>query len=144
MPAPPPLAQIDPAPDTALPPQSFRDIAEIFREKQEMLLYSQLYNFMVPVSFSAGKIDIWLDPAGDSSAPGTIKKHLSDWTGTNWILSLVAENKKTPEMKTLADEDREMQQQKLANAANHPIVKDVMARFPGAKISTIRDIAQQN
>ncbi len=131
-------------PDTLTTPQSFRDIAEMFREKQEMLLYSQLYNFMVPVSFAAGKVDIWLDPAGDSSAPGTIKKHLSDWTKTNWIISLVPENRKTAEMKTLADEDREAQQQKLANAANHPIVKDVLARFPGARLSTIRDIAKQN
>lgn len=116
----------------------------MFREKQEMLLYSQLYNFMIPVGFADGKIDIWLDPAGDSSAPGTIKKHLSDWTGTNWIISLVSEQKKTPVMKSLADEDRAAQQQKLANAANHPIVKDVLAQFPEAKIATIRDIAKQD
>lgn len=116
----------------------------MFREKQEMLLYSQLYNFMIPVSFAAGKIDIWLDPAGDSSAPGAIKKHLSDWTETNWILSLVPEHKKTSEMQSLADEDRAAQQQKLANAANHPIVKDVLAQFAGARIATIRDIAKQD
>ena len=144
MPAPVPAPHIEQAPDTITAPQSFRDIAEMFREKQEMLLYSQLYNFMVPISFTAGKIDIWLDPAGDSSAPGTIKKHLSDWTGTNWIISLVPENKKTAAMKTLADEDREAQQQKLANAANHPIVKDVLAQFPDARIAAIRDIAVQN
>lgn len=125
-------------------PQNFRAVAGMFRERQEMLLYSQLYNFMIPVSFTAGKIELWLDPAGDSSAPGAIKKLLSDWTGTNWILSLVPEHKKTPEMKTLADEDREAQQQKLANAANHPIVKDVLAQFPDARIAAIRDIAVQN
>lgn len=108
-----------------------------------MVLYGQIYNFMVPVNFSPGKIEICLDPAADRTAPGKMKQLLSGWTGMNWIISVLPAEHKKPEHLSLAEEDVQMRKQKLENAAGHPIVKAVLETFPGARLGAVTDIANE-
>lgn len=121
-------------------PKHLRDVAEMFKQRQEMLIYSQIYSFISPIKFEDGNIEIYLDPAADRTIPGQLSNKLHEWTGKRWIVSVVSENKKTKAHITLSEEDKRAEQQKLANAARHPIVEEVLEHFPGAKITKIEDI----
>lgn len=129
-------------PITITEPQDFREIAEMFKERHEMLIYSQIYNFISPVKFEIGKLEIYLDHAADRTIPGQLSKMLAEWTGQRWIVTVVTENKKTDDHITLAETDKRIYQQKLANAARHPIVEEVLEHFPGAKIIKLQDITE--
>ncbi len=119
---------------------NFRELANIFKDNLEMLLYNQIYNFMTPIKFEQGMVEICFDSAGDSKTSNQVAKKLFEWTGIKWVVSTVSEQQKTAENITLAEEDKNNSQEKLANAVTHPIVKEVLEIFPGAKITNINDI----
>jgi len=129
-------------PITITEPQNFRDVAEMFKERHEMLIYGQIYNFISPIKFEIGKLEIYLDHAADRTIPGQLSKMLAEWTGQRWVVTVVTENKKTDDHITLAETDKRIYQQKLANAARHPIVEEVLEHFPGAKIIKLQDITE--
>jgi DNA polymerase-3 subunit gamma/tau len=132
MPAPPP-------PTPALPtPSSFREVVRLFAEKKEGVLEYHLRSSVRLVRFEPGVIEFSTLPQAPPNLANRVGSLLSDWTGRRWVIGISA----APGEETLADVDRALMDASLESAKANPVVQALMAAFPGAVISEVRDLAQ--
>jgi DNA polymerase-3 subunit gamma/tau len=87
------------------------------------------------VRFEAGHIEFRPAPGAPRDLANRLGKHLSDWTGARWVVS-VSQALGEPTWREQSDLAR---RQRLAAAAEHPLVRAALAAFPGATIAEIRD-----
>jgi DNA polymerase-3 subunit gamma/tau len=133
---PQPQARSEPAPSPAGPqPQSYREVVELFKEKAELLLRSYLYRDVHLVRFEPGKIELRPKENAQNLA-GKIGQHLTEWTGTRWVVTVSREAGET----TLEAQDREHAAGLRNQAAEHPLVRAVLETFPGATIEAVREL----
>ena len=134
--------KLQPAPQAApvqLPamPASFAEVAALFSERREGLVAVQLRTQVNLVAFEAGRVE-WRQHA---SAPGDlapkVARLLSDWTGRRWTVSVNAAASAQP---TLSEQEASAETRRRQDAAELPLVKAVLAAFPGAAIEAVRDL----
>ncbi|CUW37388.1 DNA polymerase III, gamma/tau subunits [Magnetospirillum sp. XM-1] len=123
----------------AMPPD-FAAVVALFTERREGLIAVQLRTQVNLVSFAAGRIE-WRQngAAGSDLAPKTARL-LSEWTGRRWTVSV---NSTDPAQPTLAEQETNAELRRRADAAEHPLVKAVLAAFPGASIEAVRDLGTE-
>jgi DNA polymerase-3 subunit gamma/tau len=113
----------------------FNAAVALFGQQREMILQTQIMNFVHLVKFEQGHLSIRLKEGAPQNLVGQISGKLSQWTGQPWVISLSREAGTA----TLA-EVREDQQQAVMNEVKaHPVVSEVLKAFPGAKIISIKD-----
>lgn len=129
-----------PAPviDTVPEPTSFRAVADLFLEKREGVLAGMLRASVHLVRFESGLIELRLLPVAPQNLPGKVGQLLTEWTGKRWVVSVSGAAGEP----TLVEQERHAERKQRAEAADHPLVKAVLAAFPGAKIDQIRDLSQ--
>ncbi|MBI3445105.1 MAG: DNA polymerase III subunit gamma/tau [Magnetospirillum sp.] len=134
--------KLEPAPLAApisLPamPASFAEVVSLFSERREGLLAVQLRTQVNLVAFEAGRME-WRQnsTAAADLAPKTARL-LSEWTGRRWTVSV---NSTATAQPTLAEQEANAELRRRQDAAEHPLVKAVLAAFPGATIEAVRDL----
>jgi DNA polymerase-3 subunit gamma/tau len=132
-PPPPPVATPAPrAPVAEAPsappadPRSFRDVIELAGKKRELLLKTNLTDFVHLVRFRPGHIDIRPEPQAPADLAIKLARHLKDWTGRPWVVSIAREEGEPTE-----------RQKDLDRVNADPLVAEIMATFPGAEIVTV-------
>ena len=65
-------------------------------------------------------------------------RKLKAWTGRVWIVAVSDEGGAAP----LGVQRREKEAREIESVRDHPSVKEVMQRFPGARIATVRPVAE--
>ena len=115
-------------------PHSFAEAYQLFGLKREAILQSQIFNFVHPVAFELGRMELRLAENAPRTLPNQMAEKLTDWTGQRWIVSLVS----TGGEPTLAERDRDQQKAMLDEVAASPAVQQVLKSFPGAKIIDIK------
>ncbi|ARJ64895.1 DNA polymerase III subunit gamma/tau [Magnetospirillum sp. ME-1] len=137
--------KLQPAPaaeTVALPamPADFAAVVALFSERREGLIAVQLRTQVNLVSFAAGRIE-WRQngTAGSDLAPKTARL-LSEWTGRRWTVSV---NSTDPAQPTLAEQEASAELRRRQDAAEMPLVKAVLAAFPGASIEAVRDLGTE-
>jgi DNA polymerase-3 subunit gamma/tau len=105
---------------------SFRDVIELAGERREILLKTQLMDLVHLVRFRPGHIDIRPEPSAPADLGGRLARHLKEWTGRHWMVSISQE----------AGEPTEHEQD-TARALADPLVKAVMLAFPGTEIISV-------
>jgi DNA polymerase-3 subunit gamma/tau len=137
------LAPAPAAETVALPamPADFAATVALFSERREGLIAVQLRTQVNLVSFAAGRIE-WRQngTAGSDLAP-KVARLLSEWTGRRWTISV---NSTDPAQPTLAEQEASAELRRRADAAEHPLVKAVLAAFPGAAIEAVRDLGTED
>jgi len=126
---------------TALPtmPASFVEVVALVSEKREGILATHLKRDVRLVRFAPGRIELRLiDDRRTPELPAKLSRLLEEWTGRRWA---VAVNDVDAAQPTLAEREAEVETRRREDAANHPLVKAVLAAFPGAGIETVRDVA---
>ena len=132
-----PAAQPAPAPaEPARPnPKSFEDVIALARSRREAIVAAHLVNDVHLVSFAEGAIEFRPDEDAPRDLAGRLGNLLQDWTGRRWVVSVSGE--------TGAPSIRHQQDRLEANltavAMEDPLVKSVMATFPGAKVIARRN-----
>ncbi|BAE52907.1 DNA polymerase III, gamma/tau subunits [Paramagnetospirillum magneticum AMB-1] len=123
----------------AMPPD-FAAVVALFTERREGLIAVQLRTQVNLVSFAAGRIE-WRQNSGVGSdlAPKTARL-LSEWTGRRWTVSVNSTDSAQP---TLAEQEANAELRRRADAAELPLVKAVLAAFPGATIEAVRDLGAE-
>ena len=87
--------------------------------------------------FEEGRIEFRQAEGGRASLHADLAKALELWTGRRWIVAPSRE----AGAPTLDAQARAAVERRRENAASHPLVREVLARFPGAQIIDVRDRA---
>ena len=128
-----PTAQARPAPEPVatqaaevMALKSFADVVLLFERKREIKLAALLKRSVRLVRFEEGRIEFNPDKGAPADLAGQVGKHLTQWTGQRWVVSVV----NAAGDKTLHEQDEE-------RAKADPLVKSLLEAFPGAKIDRI-------
>jgi DNA polymerase-3 subunit gamma/tau len=136
--APAPVSTVLPTDAAEGPPaelSSFRDIVTLAGEKRDVKLKAELERYVRPVRLAPGRVEIALEPDASPGLSNELSRKLEAWTGRRWLVLVSQENGAKP----LAVEARERRDSVFREAREHPAVKAVMERFPGAEIVDVRD-----
>jgi DNA polymerase-3 subunit gamma/tau len=126
--APQPTAMApQPAVSATPQPQTFAEVVELFTQKREPILATQLKRNARLVRFEAGLIEFNLDQKAPKDLSGQVGKLLTQWTGQRWVVGVV----NTAGQPTLHE-------QELEHAKADPLVKSILEAFPGATIEAVR------
>ena len=114
-------------------PQSFKEVADLFRNRREMILYSQLQKNVHLVAFEIGRMELRLTEEAPRDLANNVSSFLSDWTGRRWVITISSEEGEA----TLGDKARAEDQRLRDEAESDSLVQAVKLAFPGAKVSKV-------
>ena len=115
---------------------TFADIVDLFEEKREGVIHSKLVTKVRLVSVAACRLEIMETNEIDNKFAVQVSKLLGEWTGQDWMVSVVhREGEKTMQQQML-----EKQRSMKSVAAQDPLVARIIETFPGATINTVRPL----
>ncbi|MGU3360515.1 DNA polymerase III subunit gamma/tau [Methylobacterium sp. M6A4_1b] len=136
----PALASPAPAPQPEGPRLArFTDVVALADARRDIGLKMALEREVHLVRFEEGRIEFRLAEGGRQSVANDLARALDAWTGRRWIVALSKEAGEP----TLDATARAATETRHQNAAAHPLVREVLARFPGAQIVDVRDKAPE-
>ena len=113
---------------------SLQQIAACLDEEGEKILAARLRKHLRPVSLSAGKLEVQIDGDVSEALLGQLARFMSQKSGQPWLVSAAQEQGGA----TLAELDRQADEQAKQAVAAHPVVKAVLDQFEGAEITAVR------
>ncbi|TXN61297.1 DNA polymerase III subunit gamma/tau, partial [Methylobacterium sp. WL30] len=137
--APAPVVQGRPAEPAGPRLSRFEDVVALADVRRDILLKSALEREAHLVRFEDGRIEFRQADGGRPSLHADLAKALEQWTGRRWIVTPSRE----AGAPTLDAQARAAIESRRENAASHPLVREVLARFPGAQIVDVRDNAPE-
>ena len=132
-----PEAAPRPAPAAPAGPRlgRFEDVVAQAEAARDIALKVALERDVHLVRFEEGRIEFRLAAGGRTSLANDLARALDAWTGRRWVV-VVSKEEGAP---TLEQNTRQAEQTRHQNAAAHPLVREVLTRFPGAQIVDVRD-----
>src|SRR4029077_12960396 len=124
--APPPEFQSMPARRIA----SFPELVALAAEKRDLQTKAALEADMRLVRIEDGRLEVALEHSAARSLINELSRKLEQWTGRRWTV-IVSNEPGQPPWRSQA---RLQQNQRERAAESDPRVKEVLARFPGAKV----------
>jgi DNA polymerase-3 subunit gamma/tau len=113
---------------------TFADLVAKAGAEREIQLKNQLERDVRLVRFEDGTLEFSLAPNGSPQLAQVLMRRLQEWTGRRWIVAIsTAEGE--PSLREQADARRRAREH---GVAQHPLVRSVMERFPGAAIVAVR------
>ena len=136
-----PAAAPSPAPAPSVAPPApavrlarFADVVALARARRDIQLQTALESDVRLARFEAGSIAFSLVAGASPQIAQTLSRRLLEWTGERWMVALVA-GSETP---TLRENASSQEAERRSGVAAHPLVRKIMARFPGAEIVEVR------
>ena len=132
-----PKAATQPAPVAAsaprVQPTSMREIAALAEDRREPILSAWLRTEVRPIRVAAGAVEINCGRSPDSKLLALLQERLEEWTGERWMIALSEEGGEP----TLDEQDRAAQEAADRAAMDHPLVRQVLDAFPGARVRKV-------
>ena len=113
---------------------SFDAVLALIREKRDMKLLTDVEAGLRLVSYTPGRIEFEPGPGAAGDLASRLGQRLQGWTQARWGVSVVSSGGAA----TVAERRLAAQDSARAEVAENPLVKAVLAAFPGAKITEIR------
>ena len=126
-------------PANADSPNSFEEVAELFRRKGEYLIHDDIINELHLVSFKPERLEIRLAAKASRELPNKIGNMLNSWTGKRWVVVISSEQGQP----TLAQQQAANKASAIENSKEDPLVKEVLKYFPDAVITDVRYTGQK-
>src|SRR6202171_3808293 len=136
MTAPMPEAQSAPA---ALRIASFPELVALAGEKRDLLTKAALEADVRLVRIEDGRLEVTLERSAARTLINDLSRKLEQWTGRRWT-GIVSNEAGQPTLRSQT-ELKKNQRERAAEA--DPRVKEVLARFPGAKVVEVRKLAPE-
>ncbi len=114
--------------------ERFEDLVALIRRKRDLRLLIDIESHLRLVGYSPGRIEFALTEDAPPNLPKTLAARLREWTGAQWMISLVPEAA-TP---TIAEARRATAEDLHALAMSHPLLQAVKTVFPEAEIRDVR------
>jgi DNA polymerase-3 subunit gamma/tau len=132
-----PIADARSAP--ALKLNSFVELVALAAEKRDLLTKAALEADIRLVKMEDGRLEVALEHSAARSLINDLSRKLEQWTGRRWTV-IVSNELGQP---TLRSQAQLQQNQRERAAESDPRVKEVLARFPGAKVVEVRKLAAE-
>ena len=132
--APPAPAPSQYAPTDAPLLARFEDVVALARAKRDIQLCQALEGDVRLARFEPGRIEFSLAEGASSAIVAALSRRLAEWTGERWMVAIAA-GASAP---TLREQAAARQSERLSGLADHPTVRKVLERFPGARIVDAR------
>jgi DNA polymerase-3 subunit gamma/tau len=125
--------------EAASPPRlaGFRDVAALVAAQREALLHAHLLHSVHLVRFAPPVIEIRQQPEAPRDLAARLGALLTEVTGSRWTIALSS----APGEPTLAQQGSAADAARRSAAADHPLVRAILAAFPGARIDAVHDTA---
>jgi DNA polymerase III subunit gamma/tau len=136
MTAPMPEAQSAPA---ALRIASFPELVALAGDKRDLLTKAALEADVRLVRIEDGRLEVALERSAARTLINDLSRKLEQWTGRRWTV-IVSNEAGQP---TLRSQNEVQKNQRERAAEADPRVKEVLARFPGAKVVEVRKLAPE-
>jgi DNA polymerase-3 subunit gamma/tau len=119
---------------TGLSIATFPALIALANEKRDILMKSALERDVRLVRIEDGKLEIALEPSARKSIVQDLQRKISEWTGKRWMVVVSSE----PAAPTVQAQNAAQQNELEVGVRADPLVKAVLARFPGAEIVGVR------
>lgn len=113
---------------------TFADLVALAGKLKEGILQSHMMAQVHLVTFEPGRMEFRPGPGAPDNLAGDLGKFLKSVTGERWMVTVSNEAGQP----TLAEQKSKAQAAEKDEVSEHPLVKAVMAAFPGAAISDVR------
>lgn len=134
-----PVSAPAPAPEPpALKITTFPQLVALASEKRDVMTRLALEADVRLVRIEDGRLELALEPSASRSLINDLGRKLEQWTGRRW--TVIVSN--APGEPTLRQQSMAQQNERERAAENDPRVQEVLARFPGAKL-TVRRLAPE-
>ena len=125
--------------EPALRITSFTQLVALAGEKRDLLTKSALEAAVRLVRIEDGRLEVALERSAGRTLINDLSRKLEQWTGRRWTVIVSNE----PGQPTLRSQDEVARNQRERAAESDPRVKEVLARFPGAKVVEVRKLAPE-
>jgi len=122
-------------PDAAPVLAGFRDVVALAAAQREAVLHGHLLHSVHLVRWAPPVIELRPEPDAPRDLAQRLASLLQTTTGTRWTIVLSAE----AGQQTLARQGLDADAARRQTASEHPMVKAILATFPGARIEAVRD-----
>ncbi len=119
--------------------QNFEQLVVMFEERREAILHATLVNHVHLVRFEPGHVVLRAEPEAPSDLATMVSKHLSEWTGDQWLVSL-SEEVGAPTIRQQLDAK---EAERRGRATSHPLVQAALEAFPGATVEAVTERAPE-
>ncbi|MHB8271851.1 DNA polymerase III subunit gamma/tau [Bradyrhizobium sp.] len=132
-----PMADAQSAPTLKL--NSFAELVALAAEKRDLMTKTALEADIRLVRIEDGRLEVALERSAARSLINDLSRKLEQWTGRRWTV-IVSNEAGQP---TLRSQAQLKQSERERSAESDPRVKEVLARFPGAKVVEVRKLAPE-
>jgi DNA polymerase-3 subunit gamma/tau len=132
-----PIADAQSAP--ALKLNSFAELVALATEKRDLMTKAALEADIRLVRIEDGRLEVALERSAARTLINDLSRKLEQWTGRRWTV-IVSNEAGQP---TLRSQAQLKQTERERSAESDPRVKEVLARFPGAKVVEVRKLAPE-
>ncbi len=133
-----PIADTQSAP-AALRIAGFPELVALAGEKRDLLTKAALEADVRLVRIEDGRLEVTLERSAARTLINDLSRKLEQWTGRRWTV-IVSNEAGQP---TLRAQNEVQKSQRERAAESDPRVKEVLARFPGAKVVEVRKLAPE-
>jgi DNA polymerase-3 subunit gamma/tau len=112
----------------------FEDLIALAGARRDLQVKSALECDVRLVRFEDGKLEIALEPGAAKTLVNDLSRKLAEWTGRRWLVAISAETGAP----TVRSQTEAREAEMKAGVRGDPLVKAVLARFPGAEIVGVR------
>jgi DNA polymerase-3 subunit gamma/tau len=118
---------------------SFPELVALAGEKRDLLTKSALEADVRLVRIEDGRLEVTLERSASRTLINDLSRKLEQWTGRRWTV-IVSNEAGQPTLRS----QNEMQKNARERAAeSDPRVREVLARFPGARVVEVRKLAPE-
>ncbi|MBN9149075.1 MULTISPECIES: DNA polymerase III subunit gamma/tau [unclassified Nitrobacter] len=121
----------------ALRLESFAELVALAGEKRDLIVKAALEADMRLVRMEDGRLEVALERSAARTLVNDLARKLEQWTGRRWAVIVSNE----PGQPTLRSQALLQKNERERAAEADPRVKDVLARFPGARVIEVRKLA---
>ncbi len=118
---------------------SFPELVALAAEKRDLLTKAALEADVRLVRIEDGRLEVTLERSASRTLINDLSRKLEQWTGRRWTV-IVSNEAGQP---TLRSQNEVQKNQRERAAEADPRVKEVLARFPGAKVVEVRKLAPE-
>ncbi len=118
---------------------SFDELVALAAEKRDLLTKAALEADIRLVRMEDGRLEVALEHSAARMLVNDLSRKLEQWTGRRWTV-IVSNELGQP---TLRSQALLKQSERERSAESDPRVKEVLARFPGAKVVEVRKLAPE-
>jgi DNA polymerase-3 subunit gamma/tau len=133
-----PMADAESAP-AALKLNSFAELVALAAEKRDLMTKAALEADVRLVRMEDGRLEVAMERSAARTLINDLSRKLEQWTGRRWTVIVSNE----PGQPTLRSQAQLKQSERERSAESDPRVKEVLARFPGAKVVEVRKLAPE-